>query len=138
MNHIILIGNLVHDPKTGSTPNGTKFTQFSIAVGRPYTSASGERETDYFDVTVWRTLAERCAKYLFKGNKVGVSGPMQQRQYTGRDGVKRTAYDVIADEVEFLTPKQGSEQQPKKPEREPTLLDGMMPVSDDEARDLPF
>ena len=65
----------------------------------------GERVADYFDIIAWRQLAERCAKYLFKGSKVGINGSVQRRQYEDRDGIKRTTFDVVADEVEFLTPK---------------------------------
>ena len=105
MNKIILIGNLTRDPESSSTQGGVNFTRFNIAVNRPFTNANGERVADYFDVICWRQLAERCAKYLFKGSKVGINGSVQRRQYEDRDGIKRTSFDVVADEVEFLTPK---------------------------------
>ena len=104
-NKIFLIGNLTRDPESGSTNDGTNFTRFTIAVNRPFTNSAGERVADYFNIIAWRDLADRCAKYLFKGNKVGVAGSIQQKQYEDRDGVKRTAWDVVANEVEFLTPK---------------------------------
>ena len=105
MNKIILIGNLTRDPETSSTQGGVVFTRFNVAVNRPFTNAAGERVADYFDVICWRQLAERCGKYLFKGSKVGINGSVQRRQYEDRDGIKRTSFDVVADEVEFLTPK---------------------------------
>ena len=104
MNKIILIGNLTRDPETSSTQGGVVFTRFNVAVNRPFTNAAGERVADYFDVICWRQLAERCGKYLFKGSKVGINGSVQRRQYEDRDGIKRTSFDVVADEVEFLTP----------------------------------
>ncbi|MCH5351763.1 MAG: single-stranded DNA-binding protein [Clostridiales bacterium] len=108
MNKIILIGNLTRDPEALTTSGGVNFTRFTIAVNRPFTNASGERVADYFDVICWRQLADRCAKYLNKGSKVGINGSVQRRQYEDKDGVKRTYFDVVAEEVEFLTPKSGS------------------------------
>ena len=105
MNKINLIGNLTRDPESNTTQSGVLFTPFTIAVNRPYTNSQGERLADYFDIIAWRTLADRCAKYLYKGSKVGIAGSVQRRQYEDRDGIKRTSFDVIADEVEFLTPK---------------------------------
>ncbi len=105
MNKIMLIGNLTRDPESNTTQGGVNFTRFTIAVNRPFTNSNGERVADYFDVICWRMLADRCAKYLFKGSKVGIHGSVQRRQYEDRDGIKRTSFDVVADEVEFLTPK---------------------------------
>ena len=102
MNKIILIGNLTKDPESSVTQGGVNFTRFQIAVNRPFTNSAGERVADYFDVITWRQLADRCAKYLFKGSKVGINGSVQRRQYEDRDGIKRTSFDVVADEVEFL------------------------------------
>lgn len=106
MNKVILIGNLTRDPELAETPSGIAVCKFGIAVSRDFTNADGERETDFFNITVWRGKAENCGKYLKKGNKVGIVGRLQNRSYEDKDGVKRTVTDVIADEVEFLTPKQ--------------------------------
>lgn len=130
MNKITLIGNLTRDPEAGSTNDGTNFTRFTIAVNRPFTNSAGERVADYFNIITWRDLADRCAKYLFKGNKVGVAGSVQQKQYEDRDGIKRTAWDVVANEVEFLTPKTDGARQ----ERSNAPSD-LQPVDND---DLPF
>ena len=132
MNKITLIGNLTRDPETGSTQGGVNFTRFTIAVNRPFTNAQGERVADYFDVVAWRTLADRCAKYLFKGNKVGIAGSVQRRQYEDRDGIKRTSFDVVADEVEFLTPRSDTsrDEEPNVGVREPQPVDN--------TDDLPF
>jgi single-strand DNA-binding protein len=109
MNKTILIGNLTRDPELSETPNGVAVCKFSIAVSRDYADADGNRETDFFNITVWRGRAENCGKYLKKGNKVGIVGKLQNRSYEDKDGVKRTVTDIIADEVEFLTPKQSAE-----------------------------
>lgn len=138
MNKIILIGNLTRDPESGSTQGGVNFTRFTIAVNRPFTNAAGERVADYFDVICWRQLAERCAKYLFKGNKVGINGSVQRRQYEDRDGVTRTSFDVVADEVEFLTPRQTqsqSDHDTRTAHDNNSAMAGMIEVSND---DLPF
>lgn len=140
MNKIILIGNLTRDPELGSTQGGVTFARFTIAVNRPFTNSAGERVADYFDVIAWRTLAERCAKSLFKGSKVGVNGAVQRRQYEDRDGIKRTSFDVVADEVEFLTPRQnntqnGNGQNNNVPEPPPQPTSDLQPVDNS---DLPF
>lgn len=106
MNKVFLIGNLTRDPELSETNSGIAVCRFSVAVNRR--RASGEEpQTDFFNVTAWRGLAETVARYCKKGNKVAVSGTIQIRQYEDRDGQKRTGVDVIADEVEFLTPKGG-------------------------------
>ena len=105
MNKVILVGNLTRDPELTETPSGVAVCRFSIAVSRDYASSDGTRETDFFNVTVWRGRAENCGKYLKKGNKVAVVGSLQNRSYEDKDGIKRTVTDVIANEVEFLTPK---------------------------------
>lgn len=106
MNRIFLIGNLTRDPELSETQSGIAVCRFSIAVNRRRT-AEGEQQTDFFNVTAWRGLAENVAKFCQKGNKVAVVGNLQIRQYEDRDGQKRTSVDVNADEVEFLTPKGG-------------------------------
>lgn len=135
MNKIMLIGNLTRDPETGSTQGGVEFTRFTIAVNRPFTNAAGERLADYFDVICWRQLAERCGKYLFKGNKVGIVGSVQRRQYEDRDGIKRTSFDVVADSVEFLTPKSSNNRDGYEPEPPRGGIADMQPV---DGEDLPF
>lgn len=105
MNRVILIGNLTRDPELSETPNGVPVCRFSIAVSRDYANANGTRETDFFNITVWRGRAENCGKYLKKGNKVAVIGSIQNRSYEDKDGIKRNVTDIIANDVEFLTPK---------------------------------
>ncbi len=105
MNKVFLIGNLTRDPELSTTPSGVAVCRFSIAVSRDYAGADGARETDFFNVTVWRGRGENCGKYLKKGNKVAVVGSLQNRSYEDKDGVKRNVTDVVASDVEFLTPK---------------------------------
>ena len=108
MNKIFLIGNLTRDPESSTTSaSNVPMCRFAIAVNRPFANAQGVREVDYFNVTAWRNLAERCQKFLHKGNKVAISGTVQIRNYEV-NGEKRTSVDVVADDVEFLTPKSES------------------------------
>lgn len=110
MNKVILIGNLTRDPELTETPSGVPVCRFAIAVSRDYADSQGNRETDFFNITTWRGKAETCGKYLKKGNKVAVCGSLQNRSYEDKDGIKRTVTDVIASDVEFLTPKQSEEE----------------------------
>jgi len=107
MNKIMLIGNLGRDPEMTYTETGTPVTRFSLAVNRFSRSQGGERqtETEWFNITAWRQLAETCSQYLKKGQKVYIEGRLQIRRYNDRNGVERTAVDVIANDMEMLTPK---------------------------------
>ena len=103
MNKVYLIGNLTRDPEMRSTSAGIPVCNFSIAVNRRFKNAqTGQQETDFFNIVAWRQLAELCGRYLAKGRKVAVFGSIQTRSYEAQDGSKRTAFDIVADEVEFL------------------------------------
>lgn len=104
MNKVYLIGNLTRDPDMRATQSGISVCNFSIAVNRRQKDVNGIRQTDYFDIVAWRQLADLCGKFLMKGKKVAVFGTIQTRSYEDKTGAKRTAWDIIADEVEFLTP----------------------------------
>ena len=105
MNKVYLIGNLTRDPELSETPSGIALCRFSIAVNRNYSSSDGERQTDFFNITVWRTQAENCGRYLKKGSKVAIVGSLQNRTYEDKDGNKRTVCEITASNVKFLTPK---------------------------------
>ena len=127
MNKITLIGRLTADPELRSTQNGTAVCTFTIAVDRRFSGQNGERAADFIPVVVWRGLAETCGKYLAKGKKAAVCGSLQTRKYEDKQGNKRTAFEVIADDVEFLTPREQLQQE--------TNTEGFAQM--DEA-DLPF
>ncbi len=112
MNKVFLIGNLTRDPELTETASGVSICRFAIAVNRNYSGSDGERKTDFFNVTAWRGLGETVSRYAKKGNKVAVSGSIELRNYEDSQGVKRTAVDIIAQDVEFLFPRggDGSEQ----------------------------
>ncbi|MCD8040554.1 MAG: single-stranded DNA-binding protein [Clostridia bacterium] len=109
MNKVFLIGNLTRDPELTETSAGTSICRFSIAVNRRSGSADGERKADFYRVTAWRQLGETVARYAKKGNKVAVIGNIELNSYTDKEGTERTSVDVIAQDVEFLTPKGSTE-----------------------------
>lgn len=102
MNKVILIGNLTRDPELRTTQSGTTLCSFGLAVNRRR-KVEGQPEVDFFNVTAWRQLGELCARYLSKGRKVCVVGQIQIRTYDAQDGTKRTAVDIVADDIEFLS-----------------------------------
>lgn len=132
MNKIFLIGRIANDVNLSETNSGVAVCRFSIAVNRRRASADAEQQTDFFNVTAWRGLAETVARYCKKGNKIAVTGQIQIRTYEDREGAKRTSVDIIADDVEFLSPKSNdeartAEEPKKKPALEPFEDDGDIP-----------
>ncbi len=107
LNKIMLIGNLGRDPEMTYTPSGTPLTKFSLAVSRRRKDQSGERveETTWFNVVAWERLAETCNTYLHKGSKVYIEGRMTSRKYTNKDNVEMTAWEVTANDMQMLDPK---------------------------------
>lgn len=104
MNKAIIIGNLTRDPEVRTTASGVSVCTFTVAVNRRFANQQGAREADYINVVTWRQLADLCGRYLAKGRKCAVVGSIQTRTYDAQDGSKRYATEVIADEVEFLSP----------------------------------
>lgn len=104
LNKIMVIGNLGGDPEMRYTAQGTPVTNFSVAVNRYFTDASGERqeETQWFRVSAWRQLAEQCNQYLAKGRKAYVEGRFRGRTWQGADGMPHFSSEIIADRVIFL------------------------------------
>ena len=131
MNKLYIIGNVTHNPELKNTPNGVPVCSFSVAVNRR------DKDALFYRVTAWRGLGETCAKYLQKGKKVAVIGELDLRTYTGRDGMEKTALEVTASDIEFLSPRiddQQPQQQQQVPEPE---LGGFIEVTGDDAN-LPF
>lgn len=110
MNKVFLIGNLTRDPELTETAGGIKICRFAIAVNRNYSGSDGERKTDFFNVVAWRGLGETVARFAKKGNKVAVSGSIELRNYEDGQGVRRTGVDIVAQDVEFLSPRGQSDE----------------------------
>jgi len=105
MNKLTIIGNLTRDPELRTVGAGISVCDFTVAVNRRNRSQQngGQPETDFFRVTAWRQLGEICAKYLAKGRKVCVVGPVSARTYQANDGSTRVSLEVTAEDVEFLS-----------------------------------
>ena len=102
INKVILIGNLTRDPETKTISSGMLIVNFTIAVNRIKKDA---KEVDFFDITVFGKLAENCDKYLAKGKKVCIDGNLKQDRWTDPNGNNRSKISIIANNVQFLSPK---------------------------------
>lgn len=105
LNVAALMGRLVADPELRHTPNGVSVTSFTIAVDRSYVKSGTERQTDFIDIVAWRNNAEFVCKYFRKGQLAAIQGAIQTRTYTDKDGNKRKAVEIVADNVHFAEPK---------------------------------
>lgn len=110
VNKVILLGNLGRDPEVRYMPNGEAVTNFSIATSESWRDKSGERvtRTEWHNITLYRRLAEVAGQYLKKGSQVYIEGRIQSRKYTGKDGVERTAYEIIGNEMKMISARQDS------------------------------
>lgn len=117
MNNISLIGRLTANPELKNTQNGNSVTSFTLAVERAFSSKDQERQTDFINCVAWRQTAEFVAKYFSKGIRIALTGSLQSRQFTDKEGNKRTAFEVVADHVFFADGKSAatSNQQPAQP-----------------------
>ncbi len=104
-NHIVLVGRLVADPELRQTQGGIPVTSFRIAVDRQRSRDGGDKQTDFFGVSVWRQRAQLAADFLRKGRLVLIAGRCQIREYTDRENNRRTAVEVVADDFQMLDPK---------------------------------
>jgi single-strand DNA-binding protein len=107
LNRVVLIGRLTKDPELRYTPNGVAVTNFTLAIDRKFKNAQGERETDFIPCVMFKQLAELCANYLAKGKLASVDGRIQIRTYNDKDGQKRWITEIVAEDVHFLSPKDG-------------------------------
>lgn len=135
MNQITIIGNLANDPTTRDV-NAKKVCSFSVAVNRRYKDSNGNRVADFFSVQVWGNQAPYCEEYLAKGRKVAVSGSMQSRKYQNRDGQQVTAWEINAENVEFLSEKTDNGAAHTRQAAAAQMPAGAQPLDDDD--DLPF
>lgn len=101
LNHICIAGRMVRDPELRRLDNGTAVTSFSIACERDFKNKNDEKETDFVDVVAYRNTADFVSKYFTKGRMIVVSGRLQIRSYTDKDGNKRRNAEVVADNVYF-------------------------------------
>ena len=132
MNKITITGNLTSDPVQRDY-DGKKLTEFRVAVDRKF-KVNGQKVTDFFRVKCWRQNAEYTYNYGSKGRKVLVIGELQAGTYTDQEGMTRMSLDIVADEVEFLTPKSEQTEEPKPAKKNYTEKD----FTDIQSEDIPF
>ena len=101
LNRIVIAGRLTNDPEIRRTTTGTPVTSFTIACDRDFKDKSGNKETDFIDVTAWRNTAEFVGKYFSKGKMAIVEGRLQLRDWVDKDGNKRRNAEVLAENVYF-------------------------------------
>lgn len=146
-NLVVLTGRLTADPELKTTQSGVSVTSFSIAVQRKYKSGE-EAETDFINIQAWRSSAEFICKYFKKGNMIGIEGCIQTRRYQDRDGNNRTAFEVVANNVQFVESKRSTNTDVEGPDPLPQIQENLanagfssgnnsdFTVTDDD--DLPF
>lgn len=105
LNKAILMGRLTANPELKQTPNGISVATFSLAVNRNFQSKDGTRQADFINIVAWRQTADFVSKYFAKGQQVVVEGSIQTRNYEDKQGNKRTAFEVVADQVYFAEGK---------------------------------
>lgn len=114
MNNVIIIGRLTRDPELRYTASNVALANLSVAVNRGYTNESGEKETDYINVTVFKKQAENCKNYLSKGSQVAIKGEIRTDKYQDKDGNTKTNIYVLANQITFLDTKKKDTKESKK------------------------
>ena len=130
LNRVTIIGRLTRDPELKQTKSGKAVTSFSIGN----TTGWGDNEkSNFFTVVAWQKTAEIVCQYMKKGSKIGVDGRLQQRNWGDKDGKKRSAVEIVADNVQFLDSVSGQQKEPVASGQQPPA--DFNPFSDD---DVPF
>lgn len=134
VNKVILIGNVGKDPEVRHLDSNVSVASFSLATSEVYNNKAGEKvtQTEWHNIVCWRSLANLAEKYIHKGSQVYIEGRIRSRTYDTNDGVKKTAYEIYADEVRLLDKKGGSPGMPaenpaeaaKKAVNEPPVTSG--------------
>ena len=144
LNKVFLIGRLGQDPIARHMPNGEAVCNFSIATSETWKDQSGQKQerTEWHAITLYRRMAEVAGQYLKKGSQVYIEGRIQSRKYTGKDGIERTAYEIIGSEMKMLgggndSGQQNAQHTPPAPPRRQAPAAPAQPV-DDIDDDVPF
>ena len=152
LNHIVLMGRLTRDPELRRTANGVAVASFTLAVDRDFAAAGAEKETDFIDIVAWRNTAEFVSRYFTKGRMAVVTGRLQIRNWTDKDGNKRRSAEVVADNVYFgdskrdgasapagfdQTPSYAAPQPYQQPAPQAPAASGFSMLEDDDS-ELPF
>lgn len=124
LNHISLMGRLTRDPELRYTNSGTAVASFSIAVDRDF---SKDRETDFINIVAWKKTGEFVSRYFSKGDLIVISGRLQMRDWTDREGGKRTSAEVIAESVYFGGSRKDKPEEDEQPVYTELEDDGELP-----------
>lgn len=133
-NKAILSGRLTASPELKTTGSGIYVTSFNIAVERRFKNDNGERETDFITIVAWRGTAEFVSKHFKKGDMIGIDGSIQTRKFTDKNGNNRTAFEVVADNVDFVGGKKDSSEAPAQTQ---ATVDPFPDAAEDDP-DVPF
>ncbi len=140
INKAILIGRLTTQPELKKTQSGVSISSFSIAVQRNYKDANGSYPTDFINIVTWRNTAEFVCKFFTKGQLIGIVGSIQSRNYEDKNGNKRTAIEVVADEAQFVESKREASayNEPQEFKAPPVAGGNDVEFEEVEDDDLPF
>ena len=138
MNKLTIIGNLTRDPELRTTASGINVCTFTVAVNRRRSGTNTQPEADFFRVSAWRQLGENCQRYLAKGRKVAVVGPVSVQTYTGNDGTTRASLEVTAEDVEFLSSRNEDAGYAPAAPAQPVAAPAMNGFEEVDDEDLPF
>ena len=136
LNNAVIMGRLVARPELRTTGSGISVTSFTVAVDRRFNKQGEEKQADFIDIVAWRNTAEFVCKYFDKGSMIAVQGSIQTRTYEDKDGNKRKAVEIVADNVSFCGSKQDNSTEPSAPEYSTADASDFQEIPDDD--DLPF
>lgn len=105
LNSVIIMGRLTADPELRTTASGLSVTSFTVAVDRRFQRQGEDKQTDFISVVAWRQQADFVTRFFRRGQMIAVQGSLQVRNYEDKNGNKRTAYDVVADNISFCGSK---------------------------------
>lgn len=133
INNAVIMGRIVADPEIRTTSNGTSVTSFTVAIDRRFSKQGEEKQTDFLDIVAWKNTAEFVCKYFTKGSMIAVQGNIQSRTYEDKNGNKRKAVEIVAENVSFCGGKSDNANVAYEP-----ATDGVtMTYSGDNIREIP-
>lgn len=136
MNKVFLVGRITRDPELKYTTSNVAVVSFSVAINRTYQNAQGEYDADFINCVAWRVQAENLARFVKKGQQIGIDGRLQTRTYETSTGETRYITEVVCDNIQFLEPKGTSAAVEPTFEEEDPLLESSMDIASED--DLPF
>lgn len=138
LNRIVLMGRLTRDPELRHTGSGTAVASFTLAVDRDFKDQNGQRETDFIDIVAWRSTAEFVSRYFAKGRMAVVSGRLQIRNWTDKEGNKRRSAEVVAENVYFGDSQKAAQSGGESPQTDDFKPGEFTDLPEDWEGDLPY